>query len=102
MSEKPIWITQFNRPAGTEIKHIGNRWYLYELLSIYDKERKRKKSCRCFGAITEEGLKPSRRNSPLAQPAPRETENLKYGTTAFLLALNDPMRKCLAALYPDC
>ena len=104
MSDKPIWITQFNRPAGTEIKHIGNRWYLYERLSVYDKEkkRKRKKSGRCLGAITEDGLKPSRRNSPLAQAAPRETENLEYGATAFLLGLTGPMRKRLAALFPDC
>jgi len=104
MNEKPIWITQFNRPAGTEIKHIGNRWYLYERLSVYDKEkkRKRKKSGRCLGAITEEGLKPSRRNSPLARPASRETENLEYGATAFLLSLTASMRSRLAALFPDC
>ena len=104
MNDKPIWITQFNRPAGTEIKHIGNRWYLYERFSVYDKERKRKrkKSGRCLGAITEEGLKPSRRNSPLARPASRETENLEYGATAFLLGLTASMRRRLAALFPDC
>ena len=58
MSDKPIWIEQFARPAGTEIKHIGNHWYLYERLSVYDKarKRKRKKSGRCLGAITENGL----------------------------------------------
>ena len=38
MSEKPVWIEQFERPAGTEIKHIGNHWYLYERLSVYDCE----------------------------------------------------------------
>ena len=34
MNDKPIWITQFNRPYGTQINHIGNRWYLYERLSV--------------------------------------------------------------------
>lgn len=33
MSDKPVWIEQFERPAGTEIKHIGNHWYLYERLT---------------------------------------------------------------------
>ena len=63
MSTRPIWIEQFARPAGTEIKHIGNHWYLYERLGVYDKEKKkkRKKSGRCLGALTETGLTPSKR-----------------------------------------
>ncbi len=65
MSTKPIWIEQFSRPAGTEIKRIGNHWYLYERLSVYDKERKRKKSGRCLGAFTESGLCPGKRATPL-------------------------------------
>ena len=54
MGEKPVWIEQFERPAGTEIKHIGNHWYLYERLSVHDRGRKgkRKKSGRCLGAIS--------------------------------------------------
>lgn len=39
MTEKPNWVQNFNRPQGTEIKHIGNHWYLYERLSIYDHEK---------------------------------------------------------------
>ena len=104
MSEKPIWITQFNRPAGTEIKHIGTHWYLYERLSVYDKERKRKrkKSGRCLGAITESGLSPSKRATPLQPLCGGELENLEYGATAFLVGLTASMRSRLAALFPDC
>ena len=98
MNTKPIWIEKFNRPAGTEIKHIGNGWYLYERLSVYDREkkRKRKKSGKCLGAITESGLIPSKRMSPLNGMDAGEIENLEYGATAFLLKLTASMRKRLA------
>ena len=104
MSTKPIWIEQFARPAGTEIKHIGKYWYLYERLSVYDKERKRKrkKSGRCLGAITESVLSPSKRATPLQPLRGGELENLEYGATAFLLGLTASMRSRLAALFPDC
>ena len=36
MGEKPVWTEQFERPAGTEIKHIGSHWHLYERLSVHD------------------------------------------------------------------
>ena len=104
MSTKPIWIEQFARPAGTEIKHIGNHWYLYERLSVYDKEKKkkRKKSGRCLGALTETGLTPSKRATPLQPLLDGEIENLEYGATAFLLGLTSSMRTRLARLFPDC
>ena len=104
MSDKPIWIEQFARPAGTEIKHIGNHWYLYERLSVYDKarKRKRKKSGQCLGAITENGLSPSKRHAPLRGAGPLEIENLEYGATALLLNLTAPMRERLALRFPDC
>ncbi len=30
MAEKPEWVAGFDRPKGTEIKHIRGSWYLYE------------------------------------------------------------------------
>jgi len=104
MIEKPVWIEQFDRPAGTEIKHIGTHWYLYERLSVYDKKlkKKRKKSGRCLGAITEDGLKPSKRTSPLAPVGEMEIENREYGATAFLLSLTSSMRSRLQEHFPDC
>ena len=103
MSTKPIWVEKFDRPAGTEIKHIGNHWYLYERLSVYDKvrKRKRKKSGRCLGAITEAGLSPSRR-AAATQPAVGEIENLEYGATALLFSLTAAMRERLSRFFPDC
>jgi len=103
MSSKPIWIETFDRPAGTEIKHIGNHWYLYERLSVYDKERKRKrkKSGRCLGAITEAGLSPSR-NAAAMRLADDAMENLEYGATALLFKLTSSMRERLARFFPGC
>lgn len=104
MTEKPSWITSFARPSGTEIKHIGNHWYLYERLSVYDKEKKqkRKKSGRCLGAITENGLVPSKRSSPQSSLSSDSIENREYGATAYLLALTSEMRSRLAECFPEC
>lgn len=59
MTEKPEYVTAFIRPPKTEIKKIGNGWYLYERSSVYDKtiKRSRKISGKCLGKITENGLK---------------------------------------------
>lgn len=58
MTEKPDFIRNFKKPAHTEIKHIGQQWYLYECFSKYDPEvkRSRKISGKCLGKITQEGL----------------------------------------------
>jgi hypothetical protein len=47
--ERPDWVKAFERPAGTEIKHIKGHWYLYEVSSHYDPrtKRSRKRSGRC-------------------------------------------------------
>lgn len=61
MTEKPNFILNFNKPVNTEIKRIGNNWYLYERFNKYDPviKRSRKVSGRCLGKITEAGLVPS-------------------------------------------
>ena len=57
-AQKPEYVTRFIKPARTEIKHIGQNWYLYERLSRYDPEikRSRKVSGKCLGKLTESGL----------------------------------------------
>lgn len=103
--EKPDWILNFNRPAGTEIKHINGHWYLYERKGVYDKitKTKRKKSGRCLGAITEIGLKPSKfasPHSPISALAGKELENLEFGATSLLWSLTEEMRKRLQQRFP--
>lgn len=34
MTEKPDFVTAYPRPKNTEIKKIGNYWYVYERFSV--------------------------------------------------------------------
>ena len=63
MTEKPEYVLNFPRQKNTEIKKIGNNWYLYERFSKYDPEikRSRKVSGKCLGKLTPDGLVPTRR-----------------------------------------
>ena len=51
----PYWATQF-RKAGTELRKIAGRYYLYEVHSVYDplKKGSKKISGPILGSITEE------------------------------------------------
>ncbi|MDO5537653.1 MAG: hypothetical protein Q4F72_09010, partial [Desulfovibrionaceae bacterium] len=59
MAEKPDYVAEFSKPTNTEIKHIGNGWYLYACSSRYDPKDKKshKVSGPCLGKITAEGVK---------------------------------------------
>ena len=63
MTEKPDFVTAYPRPKNTEIKKIGNYWYVYERFSKYDPviKRSRKVSGKCLGKLTPEGLVPTKR-----------------------------------------
>ena len=96
--ERPDWVKAFERPAGTEIKHIKGHWYLYEVSSHYDPrtKRSRKRSGRCLGAITEDGLVPSvsreerrrrtaeRWEAQEAAPGPRVTGVVEVGASTLV------------------
>ena len=62
MKELPEWVAKHKRP-NTEIKVKGNHFYLYEVSSYWDKEKKRaqKKSGVYLGRITPEGFVPKER-----------------------------------------
>lgn len=53
-SPHPEWVIRHRQP-GTEIRKINNNYYLYEVKSFYDKEKKksRKKTVGFLGTITE-------------------------------------------------
>lgn len=72
-AEKPDYVVEFQKtkPRQTEIKKIGNRWYLYERFCKYDPEikRSRKISGKCLGAITPEGLVKTTRRLSAPKPA---------------------------------
>ena len=58
----PDWAIAHKR-KGTELRCIRGKYYLYEVTSNWDKDRKRpvKKTGKCLGSISKEhGLKPSK------------------------------------------
>lgn len=87
MTEKPDYILTFDRPKNTEIKKIGNNWYLYERFSKYDPtiKRSRKVSGRCLGKITPDGLiATKRRLTPAERPAAVLEETVEVGASLFM------------------
>lgn len=53
----PDWVLKHKR-KGTEIRKIGNKFYLYKVTSVWDKEKKRAKKIteKFLGTITHDGL----------------------------------------------
>lgn len=62
-SNHPQWALK-HKKKGTELRNIRGRYYLYEVTSKYDKEKKRARKItgKCLGSITKDGFKPSKRN----------------------------------------
>ncbi len=63
----PDWATA-HKKKGTELRCIRGKYYLYEVSSYWDKQRKRpvKKTGICLGSISQEnGFKPSRQSANL-------------------------------------
>ena len=119
MVEKPDFVATFQRPKNTEIKLIGNCWYLYERFSQYDpvKKRSRKISGKCLGKFTPEGFVPTKRrlkpveNEQSADIAPT-TSNIvparstvsdvvEAGASMFLMNRTSEMRTRLQKHFPD-
>ena len=104
MAEKPDFILNFQRPKNTEIKKIGNNWYLYERFNKYDPEikRSRKVSGKCLGKITPEGLVPTRRRlTPVAQLPAEPADTVEAGATVFLWRRTTNLRERLQKHFPD-
>ncbi|MBQ9273934.1 MAG: transposase [Succinivibrio sp.] len=106
----PDYVANFEKPAGTEIKHIKDYYYLYECTSKYDKElgRSRKVSGKLLGRITPQGLIRSRARRvesgeiaapPVIAHLPRSV--LECGASLFFLKRSEGMRQMLEHHFPD-
>jgi len=100
----PEWATKF-KTKGTELRLISGRYYLYQITSKYDKERKvtKKITLGFLGRITEEdGLIPkgenSKRKQPKASHSPISTK--EHGASSFLTSIADDIKKALAEIFP--
>lgn len=103
-SEKPDYVIEFQqtKPPRTEIKKIGNRWYLYERFCKYDPEikRTRKISGKCLGAITPNGLVKTTRR--LAEQKPVALNDVVgAGNEIYFWENTSSMRERLRKYFPE-
>ena len=98
-TQHPTWATQ-HKKTGTELRLIRGRYYLYEVSSKWNPEKKRaqKVTGKIIGSITEEmGFVPSRRNQPVL-PQDHKLVIKEYGATSFLAQLAgetiEPLKRC--------
>lgn len=108
MAEKPDYVLNFPRQKNTEIKKIGNNWYVYERFSTYDPaiKRSRKVSGKCLGKITPEGFVPTKRRLVSApalgtSSSPQVSDVVEAGAVMFFWNRTAAMRERLKAFFPD-
>ena len=99
----PEWVEKQRRP-GTSIHCIRGKYYLYEVTSVYDKEKKRARAITkgYLGRITEEGLIPPRKKAEQSkEEAPEDRYSVKeYGASSVLLEMGSTVHKRLREVFP--
>jgi transposase len=96
----PEWVMKHKRP-GTNISMIGGKYYLYEVTSVWDKDKKRaKKVTKAYlGRITEDGFIPKReKHATLPSVAP-SVKN--YGGVIVTEAVGSDLLEKLRAVFPE-
>ena len=96
----PDWVTKHRKP-GTNISKIGDKYYLYEVTSVWDKEKKRAKKItkQYLGRITEDGFVPKKEKAaslPLVPPAVKN-----YGGTVLAENLGAEILQRLREFFPE-
>ena len=101
-STYPNWVDK-HRKSGTEIRRFGKKFYIYEVSSYYDKERKkgRKKTGKFLGTITEaEGFLESQKmkvSRTYGGVAIKNITTKEYGFSAFIQTyckdITDPLKQ---------
>ena len=87
----PDWVLK-QKGKGTEIRKIGNNFYLYKVTSIWDKEKKRARKIteRFLGTITQDGLikpKKERLIESIGNVSVKE-----FGASNFVLGMNEDIK----------
>ena len=109
MPDRPDYVTSFQKPANTEIKKIGEHYYLYSRKSVYDPKTKkmRKKSGKVLGRIAEDGFKES--NTRKAERLSRDDAvdwgsvvNVEFGASYYLYNKNRDIADRLQEHLPSC
>ena len=94
----PDWVEKQRRP-GTSIHCIRGKYYLYEVTSVYDKEKKRARAITkgYLGRITEEGLIPPKREQQKGDGGYSVKE---YGASSVLLDMGKDIHAGLKEVFP--
>jgi Transposase len=110
MPDKPDYVVRFKKPVNTEIKKIGEHYYLYSRKSVYDPktQRMRKKSGKVLGKITADGFVES--NARKAERNPNEETmidwgevvNVEFGASYYLYDNNRDILDRLKMHFPSC
>jgi transposase len=105
-SPYPSWLNKHRRPS-TEIRKFKDKYYMYEVSSYYDKERKkgRKKTGKYLGCITEaEGFVAVKSMKVLRSYGGVNIKNLstkEYGLSAFIQSYCKDIIDALKAYFPQ-
>jgi transposase len=100
MKVLPKWVKK-QKTKGTEVRKFGDKYYLYQITSKWDSEKKRarKVTLGFLGAITPDGLikpKVEKIKESVALMTIRE-----WGAYGFIEALNRDIREHLQACFPN-
>ncbi len=96
----PDWVLKQKR-KGTEVRKIGNNFYLYKVTCVWDKEKKRARKIteKFLGTITQDGLiKPKKER--LIESIDKVSVK-EFGAANFVLDLNEDIKESLKGIYPD-
>ena len=103
-ASQPEWALPFKR-KGTEFRNLNGRYYLYEISSKWNSEKKRsgKITGRLLGSITEaEGFVESEKSRLRRQQICADRIQVKeYGITAVIDYLFADMLAALKQYFPD-
>ncbi len=105
-SRHPDWALQYKK-SGTELRRIRGKYYLYEVSSYYDREKKksRKKTGRMLGRITEkEGFTASKHNTsgtaPGITPSVGSLFCRESGLSCYLMNASEQITSALKEVFP--
>lgn len=106
-SPHPEWAVQYRVP-GTELRLFNGKYYLYEVTSKWDSEKKRAKKItgKIIGRISQEkGLIPSEKRKLMEKVAKgieiKNVSTKEYGATHYLLQEASTITKALELAFPD-
>jgi Transposase DDE domain len=103
--EYPDWVLK-HRTKGTAIHQIQGKYYLYEVSSAWNKEKKKseRKTGRSLGRITPQGLQPRMKTGMQASTVSQRLGSIsvkEYGLSFFIETTFKEQMALLAEYFPE-